>query len=231
MGWLDVSNEDITGGPIAPTLVALALPLLAQNLVHVLNQLVDTFWLGRVGEAEVAAVGLNFPLLAVMFGVVATGTIGTQILVAQRVGAADDAGARRLTVNGMVLSGVLGAGLLVLVLVAGETLIGLLGAGAAVRPLAVVYLLIYAAFFPLAATSDSLERGFVGWGDTRAALYINIVIVATNVALDPFLILGIGPFPSLGVRGAALATGLGFATGLLTAITLATGRRDSLVLS
>ena len=59
MGRLDVSTDDVTGGPIAPTLVVLALPLVVQNLVQVLNQLVDTFWLGRLGEEEVAAVGVG----------------------------------------------------------------------------------------------------------------------------------------------------------------------------
>ena len=59
MGRLDVSTDDVTGGPIAPTLVALALPLVVQNLVQVLNQPVDTFWLGRLGEEEVAAVGVG----------------------------------------------------------------------------------------------------------------------------------------------------------------------------
>lgn len=231
MGGLDVSSDDITGGPIAPTLLALALPLLAQNLVHVLNQLVDTFWLGRVGENAVAAVGLNFPLIATMFGVTATAAVGTQILVAQRVGSADETGARRLVFNGAVLSFVLGAGLLAIVFVFGASLVRLLGAGPVVAPLSVAYLLVFTAFFPLAATSDAIERGFVGWGDTRATLYINLVMVGTNVVLDPLLILGYGWIPALGVEGAALATGIGYTVGLLAALALVAGRRDSLSLS
>jgi putative MATE family efflux protein len=231
MGTLDVTPDDVTEGPIARTLVLLSVPLLVQNLVHVVNQIVDTFWLGRVGEAAVAAVGLDFPVLAIMFGVVATGAVGTQILVAQRVGAGDDADARRLAFNGLVLSVLLGVGLFVGVVVFGDSLIRLLGAGPEVAPLAMSYLFIYAAFFPLAAGSDALERGFIGWSDTRAALYVNLVAVGTNVALDPFLILGYGPFPALGVRGAALATGVGYTLGFATAIVLATRVRESLTLS
>ena len=56
---LDVSTDDVTGGPITSTLVVLALPLVVQNLGQVLNQLVDTFWLGRLGDEEVAAVGVG----------------------------------------------------------------------------------------------------------------------------------------------------------------------------
>jgi len=228
---LDVTPEEITDGPVAPTLLALAAPLIAQNLVHVLNQVVDTFWLGRVDEPAVAAVGLNFPVLAVLFGLVTVGIAGTHILVAQRVGAEETAAARRLAVNGTALSAALGLVLAVGVVLAAETVIDLLGAGPAVGPLAVAYLTIVGLFFPFAAASDTIERGFVGWGDTRAALYINLVTVATNVALDPFLILGVGPVPALGVEGAALATGLGYAAGLAAAVALVTGRRSSLALS
>lgn len=231
MGALDVSPDDVTEGPVARTLVLLAVPLLVQNLVHVVNQLVDTFWLGRVGEAEVAAVGLDFPLLAIMFGVVATGAVGTQILVAQRVGADEPAAARRLAFNGLALSFLLGLALFGAVALVGERVVRLLGAGPEVAPLAAAYLFVYAAFFPLAASSDAVERAFVGWGDTRAALYVNLVMVGTNLLLDPFLILGVGPVPALGVRGAALATGLGYTLGFGFAVLLATRLRDSLSLS
>jgi len=231
MGGLDVSPEEVTEGPIARTLVLLALPLVVQNLVHVANQLADTFWLGRVGEAEVAAVGLDFPVLAIMFGTVATAAVGTQILVAQRVGADRPADARRLAVNGLGLALLLGLALFGLVALVGRDVVRLLGAGPEVAPLAAQYLFVYAAFFPLAAGSDALERAFVGWSDTRAALYVNLVTVGTNVALDPFLILGYGPAPALGVEGAALATGLGYALGFGVACLLASGLRASLSLS
>lgn len=228
---LDVSSDDITGGPIAPTLLALAAPLVAQNLVHVVNQVVDTFWLGRVDEQSVAAVGLNFPLLAVMFGVVTVGTAGTHILVSQRVGGDEPAAARRMVVNGVILTTGLAIGVAIVAVLGADRFVRLLGAGPEVAPLAAAYLVIVGLFFPFAAASDAVERGFVGWGDTRAALYINLVTVTTNVVLDPFLILGVGPAPALGVEGAALATGIGYAAGLFAALALAAGLRESLALS
>ena len=231
MGLLDVSTDDVTGGPIASTLVVLALPLVVQNLVQVLNQLVDTFWLGRLGESEVAAVGLNFPLVASLFGVVLTATVGTQILVAQRVGDDDERGARRMVTNGVALAGVLAVAVVAVVVVAGPRLVTALASDPTVAPLAVAYLLVWAAFFPFSAASNTLERGFIGWGDTAAALRINVAAIGVNVLLDPFLILGVGPVPQLGVEGAALATGLGYVAGLLVAVALAVGIRDSLSLS
>ena len=231
MGMLDVSTEDITDGPIATTLLALSLPLVVQNLVQVLNQLVDTFWLGRLGESEVAAVGLNFPLVASLFGVVMTATVGTQILVAQRVGNGDERGARRLIVNGVALAGVLAVAVVGIVAVAGPRLVTVLASDPTVAPLAASYLLVWVAFFPFSAASNTLERGFIGWGDTAAALRINLAAIGTNVLLDPFLILGIGPVPRLGVEGAALATGLGYVAGIVVAIVLVVGVRESLSLS
>jgi putative MATE family efflux protein len=231
MGRLDVSTDDVTDGPIASTLVVLALPLVVQNLVQVLNQLVDTFWLGRLGEAEVAAVGLNFPLIASLYGVVMTATVGTQIIVAQRVGDGADAGARRVIANGVALAGLLAIAVVGVVAVVGPSLVATLAADPAVAPLAVAYLTVWAAFFPFGAASNTLERGFIGWGDTTAALWINLAAIGTNVLLDPFLILGIGPAPRLGVEGAAFATGLGYAAGLLVAIALAAGVRDSVSMS
>ncbi len=230
-GVLDVSTEDITDGPIAPTLVALSLPLVVQNLVRVLNQLVDTFWLGRLGESEVAAVGLNFPLVASLFGVVMTATVGTQILVAQRVGSDDERGARRMVVNGVALAAVLAVAVVAVVAAVGPRLVGVLASDPTVAPLAVSYLLVWVAFFPFSAASNTLEQGLIGWGDTTAALHINLAAIGTNVALDPFLILGVGPVPRLGVEGAALATGLGYVAGVIAAIVLVVGVRESLSLS
>ena len=231
MGMLDVSTEDITDGPIATTLLALSLPLVVQNLVQVLNKLVDTFWLGRLGESEVAAVGLNFPLVASLFGVVMTATVGTQILVAQRVGNGDERGARRLIVNGVALAGVLAVAVVGIVAVAGPRLVAVLASDPTVAPLAASYLLVWVAFFPFSAASNTLERGFIGWGDTAAALRINLAAIGTNVLLDPFLILGVGPVPRLGVEGAALATGLGYVAGIVVAMVLVVGVRESPSLS
>ena len=156
MVLLDVSTDDVTGGPIASTLVILALPLVVQNLVQVLNQRVDTFWLGRLGEEEVAAVKLNFPLVASLFGVVLTATVGTHILVAQRVGDDDERGARLVVMDGVALAGVLAVALVV---VAGPRLVTALASDPTVAPLAVAYLLVWAAFSPFSAASNTLERG------------------------------------------------------------------------
>jgi putative MATE family efflux protein len=222
----DVSREDITEGSLPRALLVLAAPLVAQTLVQVLQQVVDVFWVGRLGEAPVAAVGLAAPLVGLVAVTSAVTYRGTQVVVSQRVGAGERETARRAVGNAVLAGAVLALAVATVGAALARPLVGLLDPGPTVAPLAAVYFVVVAYGFVLAAMSDALEGGFVGWGDARAALYINGTAVATNVVLDPLLILGYGPFPRLEVLGAALATGLGYGAGLLLALALALrGRR------
>jgi len=218
----------IVDGSIPRTLVSLAVPLVAQNVVRVAQQVIDTFWLGRLGETAVAAVGLTIPVLGLLFALLVTPFVGTQILVSQRIGGDDDDGAHRTVVHGLVLA--LGVGAVVGggVALAARPLVTVVGAGPDVASAAAVYLGTVALGLPLAGASDALEAGFVGRGDSRASLWINIATVAVNVVLDPLLIFGVGPIPALGIRGAALATVGGYAGGFLLALALALGSRMAL---
>ena len=221
-------RDAIVEGSIPRTLVALALPLVAQNVVRVAQQVIDTFWLGRLGETAVAAVGLTVPILGVCFALLVTPFVGTQILVSQRVGADADDGARRMVVHGFVLALVVGALVGAGVFLGADTVVRLVGAGSDVAPLAAIYLAVVGLGLPLAGASDALEAGFVGRGDSRASLWINVATVAVNVVLDPLFIFGWWIFPQLGVRGAALATVAGYAAGLSLALALALGPRMAL---
>ncbi|HET7325639.1 MAG TPA: MATE family efflux transporter, partial [Halococcus sp.] len=98
----DVAPEDITDGPLLRTLLVLSVPLLAQHLVLVVQQVVDLFWLGRLSSAAVASVGLALPILALAFALVISAPfVGTQILVSQRVGGEDIPAARRAAFTGL----------------------------------------------------------------------------------------------------------------------------------
>src|SRR6056297_21350 len=202
---LDVSREEITDGSITRALLVLAAPLVAQNLVQVGQQVIDTFWLGRLGEDSVAAVGLNFPITALLLASFVGITIATQVLVSQRVGGEDPSGARRAAFHGIVLSLGIGVVLTVLVSLLAADVVALFGVESSVADLATTYLATYALGFPLMASSDAIEMGFVGWGDSRAALYINVTAVVVNVVLDPVLIFGYGVpgFEGLAIQGAA----------------------------
>ncbi len=223
---LDVSRDDITDGPLTRTLLALAAPLIVQNFTQILQQTVDTFWVGRLGSEAVAAVGLVIPITQLLFFGIVGLLVGTQVLVSQRVGSDDAAGARRAAFHGVVLGFGVGTVLAAAVSFGAPDIVGLFGVDPDVAPLATQYLAVFGlAFVPL-GLSDTLEGGFIGWGDSRAALYVNVTAVVVNVVLDPFLILGWGPFPELGIGGAALATVVGYVAGLALAVAMVVRGRD-----
>ncbi|WP_049929200.1 MATE family efflux transporter [Halopiger goleimassiliensis] len=228
---IEFDREELTGGSIPKALAVLAAPLLVQNLVQVAQQVVDTLWLGRHSLEAVAAVGLTFPLTGLLAAVSIGTSVGTQVLVSQRVGADDLANGRRAAFNGTIVGFVAGALVGLTVLGFAHEVVAVFGAGETVTEYAAAYLAMYGVAFIVLCTSESLESGFVGWGDTRAALYINAVAVAVNVVLDPFLIFGWWGAPQLGVAGAALATAIGYGVGLLVGVAMALRGREDFVLS
>jgi putative MATE family efflux protein len=222
----DLAKDEITEGSIPRALLVLAAPLVAQNFALVAQQVVDIFWVGRLGEEAVAAVGLVIPYTALLMVPLIMLFVGSQILTAQRVGAEDIVGARRVPFNAIALALPIALVLIAVVVAFGEELVGLLNPSAAVAPLALTYLTAHAVYALVpSALSDTLESGFTAWGDTRTALVINLVAIVVNLVLDPFLILGWWEFPAMGLEGAALATGIGYAVGALVALWYMT--RDS----
>ncbi|NEU58575.1 MATE family efflux transporter [Halorussus sp. MSC15.2] len=228
---VDVSREEITDGSLVRSLLVLAAPLVVQNLVIVVQQVIDTFWVGRLGENAVAAVGVVFPVTALLFSVTIVLMTGTQVVVSQRVGAEDLSGGRRTMFHGVTAALAVGIVVGVVVFAGADEIVSALLSGETVASLAATYIAWLAVLFPFASMSDALEGGFIGWGDSRASMYGNVSAVVVNVVLDPFLILGWNPFPRLGIQGAALATGIGYTAGFLVMFGLYLRGRDGFTLT
>ncbi len=232
MGWFDLTPEEITEGPIPRALIVLTAPMLVQNMVHVAQQVIDLYWVGRYSSQAVAAIGLASPVVWFLLSSTITGAfVGTQVLVSQRVGADDTRAARSAAFTGLLLTSTLGIGIgLVLYFNIGW----LLSLVTSLRPetvdsgvprLATEYIEVIALGIVFAGLSDVIEAAFLGWGDSRAALYMNVTGVLVNIGLDPILIFGAGPIPGFGIQGAALATVVGYAAGFLVgAVLVARGR-------
>jgi putative MATE family efflux protein len=219
----DVDSEAITDGPVGRVLLLLAAPLVAQNLVYVANALVDTFWLGRVSEDAVAAVGLSLPIQSFLGAVVVVAAVGTQILVAQRAGDGDDSGARRVAINGALVALAVTGAVAVPVVAYAEEVVRLLGADPALAGTTATYLAIVVAVLPLGAVGDTVENCFTAYGDTRAVLHVSVASVLANLVAAPALIFGVGPVPELGVAGAAFGTAIAGVVGLLWVLAYAAG--------
>lgn len=232
------STDDITDGPVYRSLLVVAAPLFVQNFVRMLEQAIDLFWVGRYESEAVAAIGLATPLLwFLLTAAITTSFVGTQVLVSQRVGGDDHVGARRVAFTGLLLAIALALGVGAVLFFGVEDLLAVI---ASARPqstapevirFARIYLEVIATGVVFAAVSDVLEAAFIGWGDSRASLYMNVSSVVANLGLDPVFIFGFGPVPALGMRGAALATVSGWMVGLAIGVGLVARGRAGGVLT
>jgi putative MATE family efflux protein len=211
-------GRDTTQGSILRVLVALAIPIVATNVLQTLYQLIDTFWVGRLGAAAVAAVSLSFPVLFLLIALGVGMTVAGAILVAQYFGAGGEEGVDHAAGQTLLVVFVISAVLTVAGYLLAGPIIGLFRPAADVAGMATAYLQI--SFLGVIAVFvyyvfQSLLRGV---GDVRTPMIVVACTVALNTGLDPLLIMGIGPFPELGVVGAAWATiiaqGLAGAVGL-----------------
>lgn len=227
MGFFDQSPKEITQERVGRVLVILAGPIFVQNMVHVVQQVVDLFWIGRHSSAGVAAVGLATPvILFLLTSTISATFVGTQVLVAQRIGADDEEGAQRASFTGLMLTVLLGLGIGGLMFFNVDTLIEIIGS---VRPgdtdkivfqFAEEYLTVIALGIVFAGLSDVIEASFLGWGDSRATLYINVVTVVANIVLTPVFMFGAGPIYPMGIQGAAVGTISGYVSGFLLGVLL-----------
>ncbi|QLG60935.1 MATE family efflux transporter [Halorarum salinum] len=222
---LDVSSEDITEGSLGRALAYLSIPIVAQQLALVAQQVIDVFWIGRLGGDAVAAVGLVMPVLGLFGAGTMAVFLGSQIVVSQRVGRGDVAGARRAAFHGLVGAGVVGASLATLVNVFALDVTRLFNPEGEVAVLAAIYLGTMVFSFTVSGMSDAMEAAFVGSGDSRTPLVVNLVAVVVNVVLDPFLMFGWWRFDAYGIAGAAYATLIAYAVGLAIALAVAVSNR------
>ena len=232
----DVSPEDITEGSLSRALLSIATPLVLQHLVLVGNQIADLFWVGRIGENAVAAVGLTAPLVGFLGITSFIAYMGGQVAMSQRVGAGEYQDATEVWLHSLYVVVGIGVLLAAVFVPAAPLFVSLLGASDAVAAFAIIYLQTLAIAYIFSGMSDTVEAAFLAWGDSRTSVVVNVTAILINIVLDPFLIFGWWVFPELGIQGAALATLVGYLIGFLFGLAIAfSGRRefriDSLPLS
>ncbi len=192
--------------PIGRLLVKFSLPGMVGMVVNATYNVVDAAFVGRLGHEAIAALTLVWPLQLIMISLSVGVGVGANSLISRRLGAGDQeeanhAGAQALLLG--VLSGLLMA---FVVLSWTDPILRLLGARPEILPLSRAYLRTIMWFAPLIflpMVANNLTRAE---GNPNLPMVIMVISALTNIALDPLLIFGIGPFPRMGVAGAALAT-------------------------
>lgn len=200
---------DLTQGPIARTLILFALPTLASNILQTLSGSVNSIWVGQfLGEGALAATANANIIMFLMFGAFFGFGMAATVLIGQSMGRGDIDAARRAT------GGVIGLALIFSVVLA---LIGWFASDQILRwletppeafALAHDYLRVTFLAVPASMLSVTLMMASRGAGDAVTPLRFMILAVVLDIAFNPVLILGLGPFPRLGIAGSALATAL-----------------------
>ncbi len=219
--------RDLTEGSILRALIAIAAPTVLANILQTAYQLTDTYWVGRLGTEEVAAVSLSFPIIFLLISLGAGLGIAGTILVAQHKGRRNQQQIDHVASQTYLMMSISAAVLSIIGYVAAPFIIQLMGAEAAVADMAVSYLrisFIGLIFLFAYFVFQSLMRGV---GDATTPLYIVLGTVLLNFVLDPLFIHGFGPIPAMGVSGAAWATiGTQGLAALIGTLMLASGKYD-----
>ena len=199
--------RDFTEGSIAAHLLVFAAPMLFGNLFQALYSTVDSFWVGRfLGSEALAAVSVGFPIIFALTSLAIGLTIATTTLVSQSFGAKNYSEIAHISANTISILSLLGILLALLGFLFRGQLIDLIGTPDNIRAMAVSYLGVCCLGFPVVYIYNVGGAILRGMGNSRTPLTALIVATVANIILDPLMIFGYGPFPRMGVSGAALAT-------------------------
>ncbi len=198
--------KDLTQGSVIRHLLHMAAFLAVSMVVQTLYILADLYWVGRLGREAIAAVGVAGNLMMLVLALTQTLGVGTTTLLAQAAGRKDQAHAERAFNQSLVMSIAIAFGLGVVGFLVRDAYCDALSADRATAALAKSYLnwFIPALLlqFPLVTLSSALRAT----GIVKPAVALQVLSVVLNIVLAPLFIFGLGPWPKMGVSGAALAT-------------------------
>jgi len=210
------TRHDYTQGPIGRAIFLLAVPMVLEMMMESIFAVVDVFWVAKLGASAVATVGLTESLMAIIYTLAFGLAIGATATVARRVGEKNHDGAATAAVQAITLAILVSGALGVIAVVFAPELLRLMGA----TPEVLAHVNFTRVMLGGSASVFLLfviNACFRGAGDAAIAMRVLWFANAINILLGPLLIFGVGPFPKLGVTGAAVATTIGRSCGVLYA--------------
>jgi putative MATE family efflux protein len=209
------SHQDYTAGSLNRAILLLAVPMVLEMVLESLFAVVDIFWVGRLGANAVATIGLTESMLSLVFAVAMGLSLSTTAMVARRIGEKDPEGAAVAGVQAIALGLIISVAVGIPCGIWAPNLLRLMGASPEIIATGSGYtrICLGGSFAVLLLFLNNAI--FRGAGDAAIAMRLLWVSNILNLILDPCLIFGLGPFPRLGVTGAAIATLTGRSIGVL----------------
>jgi putative MATE family efflux protein len=213
------SHRDYTVGPIGRAVILLAIPMVLEMLMESLFAVADIYWISHLHNPDaVATVALTESLLTFMYAIAIGLSIGATAMVARRIGEKDPDGAARAAVQALILGLLVSLAFAAVGVPLAPKLLSLMGGSPWVVEHGVGFTRVMLAGNATIIMLFLINAIFRGSGDAVIAMRVLWLANAINIVLGPLFIFGIGPFPKLGVVGAAVATNIGRGIGALYAL-------------
>jgi putative MATE family efflux protein len=219
------SHQDFTEGPIGRAILLLAIPMVMEMMMESVFAIADIFWVSKLGADSVATVGITESMLALIYAVAIGVSVSATAMVARRIGERDPEHAASAAVQAIALGVVLAIPIGITGALLAPKLLALMGGSPALVATGWRYTAIMLGGNVVILLLFLVNAIFRGAGDAAIAMRVLWFANILNIVLGPCFIFGLGPFPKLGVTGAAVATTIGRGCGVLYQLwTLSRGR-------